>query len=302
MYHRSDLSFNHLYARLNQDCARFGDHYCPRGLECVELRPASFTIAAARHGLYTGYSRRLNYRFLAVETLSYIAGWGSDPAHAALLCRTNPNMARYLNPATKIFDGAYGPRLAKSLPAIVDLLRRDPSSRQAVASIWAPGIPTSSLDVPCTLHLHAWHTAKGHLELQASMRSNDLNWGTPYDVAAFCAIQCALATVLKVAPGAYHHVAGSLHLYLATPPEVAPFELEKFLTWPAEVPYSASSDFSGWDQLRAEAADLLIDVAMAYESKRRVVESELVNGPRGDYWGRWLALINFKWGRYEGAR
>jgi thymidylate synthase len=45
------------------------------------------------------------------------------------------------------------------------------------------------------------------------MRSNDLLWGTPYDVNGFCFIQEMLASWLGVELGNYIHQAGSMHLY-----------------------------------------------------------------------------------------
>ena len=53
------------------------------------------------------------------------------------------------------------------------------------------------------------------------MRSNDLNWGTPYDIAAFTCIQCQMASCLGISVGKYHHSVGSLHYYNATIPTVA---------------------------------------------------------------------------------
>ena len=233
-----------LYWRLLTETENKGKPYGPRGKVCVELRPVTFTITHPEYGLYTGKSRRLNYRFLAIETLLYIAGIGG-PQHAELILAANPAMAFALNAETISFDGAYGPMLGESLVGIQSLLECDPFSRQAVASIWSPGTLqsltlTGSKDVPCTclLQFIGETDSKGDymLSMNVYMRSNDLNWGVPYDVAAFCTIQCMVADALGVRLGVYNHFAGSLHYYEQgnsdgeRPPILAPTDAEEWLS------------------------------------------------------------------------
>lgn len=230
-----------------------GTRYQPRDRMCVEVRPATFELAQPEYGLYSGRSRRLNYRFMAVETLLYLAGLGGEP-HARLILDANPAMAFATNPDTGHFDGAYGPQLVQSLPAIQDLLRKDPHTRQAVASIWSPDVPTrlaGSKDVPCTclLHFMTEHDNDGEpmLSLHVYMRSNDLNWGTPYDVAAFTTVQLAMAGGLGLRAGRYYHTCGSLHYYEEhpandqgeRPPTLAPTSTEN---WIPNLPAAAWED------------------------------------------------------------
>jgi hypothetical protein len=222
-------SFNVGYHRLVEEVETNGFKCHPRGKTCVEIRPFAFTLLNPKSALYTGWSRRLNYRFYVVETLSYIAGWGDDPKHAELLLKVNPNMRPFINDRTGMFDGAYGPRLHDSLLDIENLLSGDMWSRQAVASIWSPGLEISN-DVPCTVMLHFYvegHDIAGYipsLSMSVYMRSNDLHWGTPYDVPAFCAIQLAMADALKMPIGKYTHHCGSLHYYkkIEDQPEQSP--------------------------------------------------------------------------------
>lgn len=211
-------SFDDAYSTLVEYVKLNGELISPRGQYSYEVRPATFTIQDPRRAVYTGKRRRLNYRFMAIETLGYLAGAG-DVEYAKLLISSNKNIGAYLNRSTGVFDGAYGPRLIQSLEDIVELLARDPDTRQAVASIWSPGIPRDSLDVPCTVALH-FMRVNGRLDLSVYMRSNDLNWGTPYDVAAFCVIQQAVAKALKIDVGEYHHTAGSLHVYEESMPKL----------------------------------------------------------------------------------
>lgn len=207
----------------------------PRGQKCREVRPYCVRFLKPASSLYTGYSRKMSLRFYAVETLGYLAGLDTQ-WYAALLCDANPGMQAFLNDTTDTFDGAYGPRLAKSLSGIVDLLVRDPSSRQGVASIWAPGLRAGlqawTKDTPCTVALSFYNSESEvmspKLGMTVLMRSNDLNWGFPYDVAAFATIQTAMAGDLGWELGPYDHIASSMHVYMGDPPGPHAPKLDSF--------------------------------------------------------------------------
>lgn len=204
-------SMDQAYPSLVATAMRDGEMLKPRGYTCHELRPFSFALRDPSKSIYGGKSRKLSARFWAIETLSYLAGFGSEVWHADLLCTANKGMEPFRNDETHLFDGAYGPRLAMSLEDAIALLKKDPDSRQAVCSIWSPGIPKSK-DVPCTVFLH-FMKSYDKLKTVVYMRSNDLNWGTPYDVPAFCAVQLYVAARLGWQAGPYVHHCGSLHVY-----------------------------------------------------------------------------------------
>jgi hypothetical protein len=266
----------------------------------------SFTLRDPTKSLYTMSGRRLNYRFFALETLGYIAGAG-DRAFTNLLCSVNSNLKPYVNPSTGAFDGAYGPRFKRSLRDVVEILSRDNDSRQAVASIWKPGIPLDSLDVPCTVALHFFNSDRNNasptLDLAVYMRSNDMNWGFPYDVPAFCAIQCAVAAALGWGIGSYHHVVGSAHVYVASLPDLEFLgeELPIRLPTPAMPPSLAPG--TAWSTYSANAG---VFVQEAIEHLDEMVSDEqLVNwrefrtslaaddrsAEECSYWAAWEKLV-----------
>jgi len=45
------------------------------------------------------------------------------------------------------------------------------------------------------------------------MRSNDVWLGAAYDFFQFTRVQLAIASILGIEPGTYHHHVGSLHIY-----------------------------------------------------------------------------------------
>lgn len=67
-------------------------------------------------------------------------------------------------------------------------------------------------DRPCTTEFQLM-IRDGKLDIFVFMRANDLWTGTCYDVFQFGQIQAAMAHVLGIPYGTYHHYATSLHIY-----------------------------------------------------------------------------------------
>lgn len=225
------LSMNDAYHVIVRSVRAGGFRAEPRGHACTELRPASFSIANPRLGLYTGKERKLNTRIVAVEFASYVSGFGGR-MYADLLSAVAPNFKRFVNPETRELDGAYGPRISWRIREAVESIHADKWTRQALIPVWQrEDDPNSgSLDIPCTTVLHPYIDDLGNLEMLVHMRSNDVNWGIPYDVAAFTMVQRAIAASLKVGLGKYVHVVSSLHEYEENRVEtVPPSDEEEFL-------------------------------------------------------------------------
>jgi hypothetical protein len=308
------------YSRLVAQVSNHGITATPRGLACHEIRPHVFEVTCPELGLYRGVSRRMNYRFFAVETLQYIAGWGDKPKHAELLMAVNGNLNQFLNFDTGMFDGAYGPRLKAGLPYCYHALQNDPYTRQAVASIWSPGGPMAgSRDVPCTLNLHfyrdlMWEGSpnadgfKPRLGCTATMRSNDLNWGVPYDVAAFCAIQLAMAGCLGWRHGSYNHHNGSLHLYDEKMPTIKDPREERFCQlYLPDLGKRLRGEACGWEFFSTIAGWFLDELYEHVVTNQKpchefksYLEPDAESFPAelalfGHYWSDWADLIRFRW-------
>ena len=97
------------------------------------------------------------------------------------------------------------------LDFIIDKLKEDPNSRQAVIHIKEPN-DSPSKDVNCTVCLQ-FVIREDKLYMITYMRSNDLWMGFTYDVFQFTCLQICLAMKLNLGIGTYTHIAGSLHLY-----------------------------------------------------------------------------------------
>jgi thymidylate synthase len=190
-----------------------GTAVAPRGMPTRELLGASFQLLDPSDALPTGVGRQLNPGIAAVEALQLIAG----ETYPDLMIQIAPNFAQF----TEIdrgghlhFHGAYGPRAGWQTTKVIDKLKSDASSRQAVITMWEPHFDneTGHLDYPCTIGLH-FMLRDDKLNLHTTMRSNDVWWGLTYDAFQFTQLQGAVANALGVPIGTYFHTANSLHLY-----------------------------------------------------------------------------------------
>lgn len=99
------------------------------------------------------------------------------------------------------------------IETVIKLLKAYPNSRRAVINLNTPNHRVLfTKDEPCTIALQ-FMIRKGNLDCTAIMRSNDIWFGTPYDIAFFTELQKYIAQRLGVGYGWYTHFATSLHLY-----------------------------------------------------------------------------------------
>lgn len=137
----------------------------------------------------------------------------------------------FLRDFTKIWDDftnpgdvvtvAYGYRWRKhfgrdQLKLLVDLLKKDPTSRHGVIVTWDPGADglggIAKKNVPCP-YTFTVNIIGGRLHLHNTIRSNDMILGFPHDVAGFALLQSILAQELGVIPGIYSQSISNAHVY-----------------------------------------------------------------------------------------
>jgi|GEM_PF-3590991 len=234
------------YPILRDHIVRHGRRVAPRGEPTLEILGASFTVAdAVNRGVPLGTGRKVGIKMQAIDGTGNLAG-ASFPDVAIRLAKVMDRFAddypdgaqflpsslpgRQLVPTRdlaeirsrrnvidrekrRFFQGAYGPRIGDQLELVEQQLRRDPDTRQAVVSLWSETDrePTWK-DRPCTTEFQ-FMIREGRLDVFVFMRANDLWTGTCYDVFQFGQIQAAMAHVLGIEPGTYHHYATSLHIY-----------------------------------------------------------------------------------------
>lgn len=184
--------------------------------ETMREEPGVFILKNPHKRLVQNPARKLSPWFASGEFL-WIASQEPD--------------LKYILPFNKKFDvysddgetlfGAYGPRIGRQLQDVVDKLKKDLWSRQAVINI---GHPTDSSvetkDFPCNQTLHFDVTLSNHkfampkLNMTCFIRSQDMLWGFPYDVFHWTMLQEIIANELGVYVGEYRHYMTNCHLYM----------------------------------------------------------------------------------------
>lgn len=106
------------------------------------------------------------------------------------------------------------PRGVDQLKALVDTLRREPSSRRAVVTAFNPAIQTPELAAlpPCHMMFQA-SASHGVMDLMIMQRSADYLLGLPFNIANYALMTHMLADLLGMPAGRLIHVYGSAHIY-----------------------------------------------------------------------------------------
>jgi thymidylate synthase len=199
----------------------------PRGLECREILGRQSTIDM-QSPLLTLTKRNLFTRF-AFREASWIIQGRNDLEYVKAVA---PNYGNYSDDGF-FLRGAYGPRVVDQLPYVMDALRKDMETRQAVIEIWRPS-PAPSKDIPCTLSLQ-WLVRDSLLNCFVTMRSSDTWLGWPYDVFSFSCVSAYLLLLLRakdqrflgIELGTLTLTAGSQHVYTEKVPESVPYSAEE---------------------------------------------------------------------------
>lgn len=191
-----------------------GDPVEVRGERTRELRARLVEVSEIRSRHLTLPHRNNNVFAAIAESMWVIAG------------RNDLNfLSAYLERAIDFSDdgvtwrAGYGPRLRNwngvdQLAEIVKILREDPLSRRAVASIYDPDRDfVASRDIPCNNWLH-FLIREGRLDLHVAARSTDIWWGfSGINAFEWTLLLEVMARWLRCAPGRLVFFSSSLHLY-----------------------------------------------------------------------------------------
>ncbi len=161
-------------------------------------------------------SRDANPFFHLMESMWILEGRDD----VKFLAEFNKQMAAYSDDGI-VFNASYGRRLRgrskaeDQLEKVVDLLRKDQNSRQAVALIWDQrDLTKNTLDKACNMALN-FRVVAGKLDLTVMNRSNDCIWGMfGANAVQFSMILEYVAAKLDLPVGRYFQFSNNLHVYL----------------------------------------------------------------------------------------
>lgn len=201
-----------------------------RGAKTKEFAPAQFGILNPLHRVSIIKGRNINPFAQIAETLWVLAGRND----LDWLERYIPQCKRWSDDG-KTWRAGYGPRLrtwktffwrdeqpgigwmsyeTDQIANVVDLLKRDPQTRQAVISLWDPAQDwVVSKDIPCNNWLH-FIIRNGQLHLNVSVRSNDIWFGFSHvDFFCWSVLLQMMAFWVGADVGKIFWNATSLHIY-----------------------------------------------------------------------------------------
>lgn len=211
--------FDHLYQELIRRILDTGIRmFNERTQHWVRAIPGThLSIDLLKEGFPLLTLRKIPVRLFVAEQLWFLSG-SQKPAeflqrHATIW---DPFMEE-----TGIVTAAYGHRWRHhfgrdQIAELINLLRRDPSSRQGVVLMWdaskdgLEGPVQKNVPCPC---LFVANILEGRLNMHVMMRANDVIIGLPYDVAGFALLQCLLAQKLSLSPGIYSHTIAYAEIY-----------------------------------------------------------------------------------------
>ena len=168
------------------------------------------------------FGRRFNYFGMLAESLWLL----SDVEEVDLIAPWNSQLRDFSDDG-RILYGAYGPRIAAGphggpLEEVIDILKTDRMSRQAILSIWEwLDLGHDTKDLPCNVMV--MFKVRGNdnprLNMTVINRSNDIHWGLMgVNFPQFALLQNYVASRLQLALGVQTHISDSLHLYIESEP------------------------------------------------------------------------------------
>lgn len=190
------------------------------GLVLVSPEPVTTTYLRPRERVLFSTLRDANPFFHYIESMWMLMGM-NDVATPAKYAR----QMEYYSDDGSTLNGAYGYRWRRyfgydQLQEIVNILRRDPTSRRCVLTMWSGAKDLkdqTSKDLPCNTQIY--FRVRGHeLDMLVTCRSNDIVWGAyGANVVHMSFLQEYMACLLNLRVGIYEQLSFNYHLYPERP-------------------------------------------------------------------------------------
>lgn len=200
-------SFGEAWYELLGELYYGGEVVSPRGLKISEIRDVVLRVNNSYENILLSDIRKPSYRFMVAEWLWI--WFGRDDVKT--IVQYNAKIADFSDNGVN-FNGSYGVPIRQQWNRTLELLRKDPETRQAIVQIYkTPHGPTK--DVPCTLATQYFIREGYYLHTSVYMRSSDIWLGLPYDFFNVTMMANILAAQLGITLGPTTFHLGSSHLY-----------------------------------------------------------------------------------------
>jgi thymidylate synthase len=207
-----ERNFNLIFVKLCRMLSR-ADNIEVRGLKTKELKNVSFMLKDPTNCVCTAL-KPVDRVYLFSELLWYLSGDTSSKVISLYA-----SLWKEISDAEGQVNSNYGYTLfhENQFAFMIDMLSQDRYSRKAVASLNLPEHKLNMKDFPCTMFMQLY-IRNDYLNMSVFMRSNDLIYGTRYDIVFFSLVLQLAYLILKkkyanLKLGFMHHFATSLHVY-----------------------------------------------------------------------------------------
>lgn len=207
-------NINDALPELMGDLLYKGAEFGSRAGKTLELTQVGITLDNPTYREIVLPGRKANVAAQIVETMWVLSGRNDIASLANYLPRAGDFSDDGL-----VWRAGYGPRLRNyhgvdQLHYIVETLRSNPNSRQAVATIWDPTVDTNpGKDIACNNWL-SFSSRNGYLDLMVGIRSNDAMWGwSGINAFEWSTLLEIVAGMAWLQVGKLHFATTSFHLY-----------------------------------------------------------------------------------------
>jgi len=288
----SGAGLGDIYFALIRDITEFGRKITTRGQTCLEL-PEPVCLEYHRPGACWMRipGRKFNPFFALAEVVWILSGNGN----VEWISYFNKQMREYADEGKEDFHGSYGLRIRKwpsavgnvtgisvdQILCVVNKLKKDSFSRQAVISLWDPELDNvvASKDYPCN-NIVYYSLRNEILEQTVVIRSNDAIWGTPVNAIQFTHLHALVAGMLGVAMGKLTYVIQNMHYYLDLYKPTLSNVIEK--AYESRIQAEMISSFDTVDEYEFEECRMAVGAILAAKNKGMIAS---LAAERVGYWG-----------------
>ena len=191
-----------------------GDESAPRGIRVREQLLTSMAINPT-DCIADFKDRSFNFKYFAGEL-----AWYLNKDRDVSYINQFSNFWQYIvNPGTNEINSNYGSLVFnEQLEWVVEQLRKDPNSRQAIMFFNRPDFQfEGNKDFVCTMYAN-FFIRNNKLNMKLQMRSNDVFYGLTFDAPFFSFLHQSVYLILKdtmpdLELGTYYHYADNMHFY-----------------------------------------------------------------------------------------